>query len=916
MYQNREDLDILFRRTPPETILKKIRSGRNLTGDKLVYGVDAGHYSYEAYNHYSLLNLPEYSPTELEMRSEALDDSVGEIKAGGIFLTLVQYAEQVLHYDGESLTCQLGQTLNWQSIYLRLGQDIFTTAWLAWKYRNDSPDKMKGHKFTWPTVLKTDDKRLNAIMKKGLAENHFHLHGSTQSFPLSWACMMNHPAKIRSLLGKGKRFRKNLGYHVAGGMDDNEMDMEQRILYAAMIRALLFERFFGLLGSWEEFEKFEEFPLAADVEGHTGMLRYAYGVKFVQVNGKKACLDYANCMQLYQVDEQENNRLLAGERAFLYQCFRMEFRGELTNFESNLFYLYLLIKSNFRGELVQNNNRFGFQNFLDYQDRKNQLFECFAEYWTESLRLSVCSSIKENHLISLEARIMPQKTKREITHSIAGLDKRVEFSAGRGNRWEGREQPETKEEGWESCLRPKRGEQRLYNWQQLEGRGTMEGYWEQREATLPEASYYYAIHFAKEPFHKKEFKDEYLSLRPRNSKVRSLVKQQAKAVARYMHGCDGGNQRVWGIDAAAMEIGCRPEVFATEIRYLRDCSRDKMDLKWYREAHPHKGIGITYHVGEDFLDIADGLRAIDEAIQFLCLEKGERIGHGLVLGAAPEEYYQTKNYNIYLRKQDYLDNLVWLLYRSVECEVAMEGSSRACMEEQAMELLHELYPQMKGLAYRGNPLDLYYRSWHLRGDHPDLYQSGVYDEKLSLKEEKYDFLKIPGGRVKYNASRDKLEKYRRDDDISKIYYWYHFDKEVKERGYQVLGVKIEQWYISIVESMQKAMQKEVFRKGICIECNPTSNVLIGTFKRFIKHPILRFNSHHLGTDEQNLNIPVSINTDDLGVFDTSLENEYAVMQNAICRERHEKGNYNDDAIYEYLEYLRQSGINMAFYGRN
>lgn len=863
MYQDREDLDILFRRTPPEAVWKKIRSGVDFAGRKLVYDVDAGHYSYEAYNHYSLLNLPEYSPTELEMRSEALDSSMEERKAGGIFSTLVRYAGQVLHDDGESLTCQLGQILNWQSIYLRLGQDIFTTAWLAWKNRNDSPDKMADQKFTWPAILKTDDKRLNAFMKKGLAENHFHLHGSTQSFHLSWACMMNHPAEIHRLLGEGNRFRKNLSYHAAGGADDNEWDIELRILYAAMIRALLCERLLGLLGSWEEFDRFEALPLAADVESHTEMLRYAFGAKFVQLNGKRACLDYANCWQFYQVDEWDDNRLLAGERAFLYQCFRRKFRGELTNFESNLFYLYLLIKSNFRGELVQTNNRFGFQNFLDYQDRKDQLFESFTEYWTESLRLSVCAGMKENHLVSLEARIMPKKSKRDMRRAIAALDRRVEFSA---------------------------------------------------KSKLP---YYYVTHFAKKPFHKKEFEGEYLSLRPRNSKVRREVKQQAKALARYLHGCSAGDQRVWGIDACAMEIGCRPEVFATEIRYLRDCSRENREWKWYRESgRPHKGIGVTYHVGEDFLDIADGLRALDEAIQFLCLEKGERIGHGLVLGAVPEEYYQTKNYNIYLRRQDYLDNLVWLLYRSVELEAAVEGSARACMEEQALELLYEIYPQMKDLHYRGNPLDIYYRSWHLRGDHPDLYLSGEYEEEISLSEETYDFFRIPDGQVKYHARKGKLRKYRKDKDISKIYYWYHFDKEVKEKGYQVLGVKIEQWYINIMESMQKAMQKEVFRKGISIECNPTSNVLIGTFKRFIKHPILIFNNHHLGEDGQHLNIPVSINTDDLGVFDTSLENEYAVMLNAICRERHENGNYNDDAIYDYLDYLRQSGINMAFYERN
>ena len=59
-------------------------------------------------------------------------------------------------------------------------------------------------------------------------------------------------------------------------------------------------------------------------------------------------------------------------------------------------------------------------------------------------------------------------------------------------------------------------------------------------------------------------------------------------------------------------------------------------------------------------------------------------------------------------------------------------------------------------------------------------------------------------------------------------------------------------------------------------------------------------------------IQVSINTDDIGVFDTSLENEYALVFESIRRNRYAEGNYNDDEIYEYLEYLRQNGLRMAF----
>jgi len=867
----RNDLDTLFRQTAPEAVLKTIRSGRSLLESSQAYKISADDYPGEAYDHFSLLNLQNYSPTEVELRGEALSESMARIENGGVFSTLVLYADQVLHYNGNHLICKLEHSLDWQSVYLRLGQDIFTTAWLAWRSRNDGEDKVRSQSFTWPAILKTDDKRLNALLEKGTAENHFHLNGSTQSFSLSWACLMNHPNAVHGLLQEGSHFKTNLDYRVSSGEHDNVMNLESRVLYAAMIRALLFEKRLGILGGdgheqdlEDIFMSFDNMPLPGQVESHTEMLRYLYGEKFRQLNGRRICLDYANCSHFYGVDERHDNRLLAGERSFLYRCFRMKFRGELSRLESDLFYLYLLLKNSLRSELIQVNNRFGFQNFLNYQNRKDQLFEKYDEYRTEALRLSVCSGIRENHIISLEARIMPKKTCSQMRERVRDLDKRVELS------------------------------------QRVE--------FSQREK-LP---YFYVVHFAKFPFTKKEFDHKRLHLRPRNYQVRNDIKQQAKALRRYMQ-YNGVERRIRGVDACSMEIGCRPETFATEIRYLRETSRESRKREWYWEQdNEPEEIGVTYHVGEDFLDIADGLRALDETLRFLCLEKGNRIGHALALGIDPDEYYQIKKHNVYLRKQDYLDNLVWLLYRSLELGVEIGENNRAAMTARATELLYHIFFQERNFPGGTDLLNAYYRSWQLRGDHPDLYKSGKFEIKSSLAEEDYDNFMIAGGLRRYKANPDPLDVYRYNTRIAKLCYLYHFDTDVKKRGYETDRMDVEKWYINAMRDMQQAMRMEVFKKGICIECNPTSNVLIGTFKSYRKHPLLTFNTHCLQENDTNPNLRVSINTDDLGVFDTSLENEYAVMFDALSRSRHEAGNYNDDAIYEYLDYLRQSGIDMAF----
>ena len=63
-------------------------------------------------------------------------------------------------------------------------------------------------------------------------------------------------------------------------------------------------------------------------------------------------------------------------------------------------------------------------------------------------------------------------------------------------------------------------------------------------------------------------------------------------------------------------------------------------------------------------------------------------------------------------------------------------------------------------------------------------------------------------------------------------------------------------------------------------------------------------------------ISVSINTDDLGVFDTNLENEYALMAIAMEKEKDENGAplYCSRNIYNWLEAIRQMGEEQRFIG--
>ena len=59
---------------------------------------------------------------------------------------------------------------------------------------------------------------------------------------------------------------------------------------------------------------------------------------------------------------------------------------------------------------------------------------------------------------------------------------------------------------------------------------------------------------------------------------------------------------------------------------------------------------------------------------------------------------------------------------------------------------------------------------------------------------------------------------------------------------------------------------------------------------------------------------VSINTDDLGVFSTSLENEYALLACALEGKKDENGSsvYSKDMVYEWIDNVRRMGNDQSF----
>ena len=334
------------------------------------------------------------------------------------------------------------------------------------------------------------------------------------------------------------------------------------------------------------------------------------------------------------------------------------------------------------------------------------------------------------------------------------------------------------------------------------------------------------------------------------------------------------------IDAASSELACRPEVFSQTFRFLR-----------------YHGFDATFHAGEDFYDLADGLRAIDEAIFLLKMRSGDRIGHALALGIDAEKYYRTRHNTAALPKQWMLDNAVWLLMKSKILGVSMDSNTEWWLKDTYTHLIREIgYRDALYHDKNTSPsISDYWESMALRGDDPAMYgPEGEQRESFAPSADKWEH---------YSLLDSEYTQLIRDHNKNaiRIFQRYHDSDEIRTKGEKVKAFRLPKGYCSLITHMQDAMIKYISKIQICIECCPSSNVRIGRLDRFENHPIFRF--FPIGDSTMRHHLSVTVNTDDLGVFATSLPNEFSLLALALLKIRNTDGShrYSNKEVYEWIE---------------
>lgn len=365
----------------------------------------------------------------------------------------------------------------------------------------------------------------------------------------------------------------------------------------------------------------------------------------------------------------------------------------------------------------------------------------------------------------------------------------------------------------------------------------------------------------------------------RHSKLREKVRVDAKILKELL--LSGGIvvNHIKGIDAASSEINCRPEVFGQAFRYLKQ-----------------QGYHATFHAGEDFYDIADGLRAIDESILFLELESHDRIGHAIALGIDASRFYRERHNYIALPKQWMLDNIVWLYYKTMKSNIPIDPKTSLFLKMTYRELSRDI-----GYSKFISDIDIRDYCWSimLRGDNPNVYISGQEKEE-NISSHDWDFYKFS----KHKTINDIRKDNQNACDIHRLYLT---NKEIKEKGAKVKSFEIPKGYIKMIHDLQEAMIREISEKRIGIECCPSSNVKIGYLDRYDCHPIFRFMP--VNCNDTRHPLAVTVNTDDLGMFATSLPNEFSLLALALLKAKDENGNrkYSSQEVYDWIDRIVVNG---------
>ncbi|HFT7989552.1 adenosine deaminase [Citrobacter braakii] len=297
-----------------------------------------------------------------------------------------------------------------------------------------------------------------------------------------------------------------------------------------------------------------------------------------------------------------------------------------------------------------------------------------------------------------------------------------------------------------------------------------------------------------------------------------------------------------GVDAAANEMHAPPELFGPLFRVLA-----KSGI-----AH------FTYHVGEDFPHLISGIRSIDDALRFLPLRNGDRLGHCTAIGITPSIWKRSLPLSLSMTKETRLLDLVFIWRELRSHPELLRYASDAAIE--AVHLAHEIFSLEEEISITTLDQVLELRS--------------VLAESEGLLGELYGPLKPKSLWLEeYERARELAKKAGMKRPLKLYKQWLTSDNVQKQRA-EYVEVALEYLPDEAVVALQQAVMAKMADRNIAIECPPTSNTRISQYRDVSEHHIFRWMGLRGEAIEGDVPMSICLGSDDPGIFAADLKSEF------------------------------------------
>lgn len=290
----------------------------------------------------------------------------------------------------------------------------------------------------------------------------------------------------------------------------------------------------------------------------------------------------------------------------------------------------------------------------------------------------------------------------------------------------------------------------------------------------------------------------------------------------------------------------------------------------YGERLPR--LHTTTHVGEDFVHLTTGLRYMDEAMNYLPLDAGDRVGHGLALGIDPEAWSRNKFRQLMPREDRFFD-LVWERIWHGKHGADFSSSRKTYVEDEIFRLGRTLFGSQRTFEWTVN--------------HAVTFYNALYDGSLER-------LGFP----------DKILRAKEPTDPEYLLEKYMTSRRVYRNCRQVIWVEVYRDRDAVAE-LQRLVRNRYAEKGVTIEVNPISNLMVGDLTDLTSHPLWRL-APGLG-DQFGAPLRMCVGSDDPLPFTTTLPEEYQFLYDSLLL----AGKSHATAI-SWLDQIREMGMSARF----